>query len=645
MANFFPSNYSFHLTGNIWALLLLLPGLGILWFQYRRQAISNGPQFAAEFLLILQVLALFLLVTSLLGPQFRKNKNEYYRPAILILKDQSSSFRNGRYFHLEVDFKNIQQKIIENYHSLNFDVYEADFAENVFSVKKIVDTDFSNPNSSSQNLTDENSDAESPKREIDKNIRLTEFSGIGSFLDSTPIPNLKGIFLWSDGQRIIEGEKAFAPWKEKTNPIFCPLDSLKEVQGKELQLNRVADGKSAELTLSYTGLGNNAGPFDLLLNLDGKTVFKSKLPAHSGDGTWSTIWKPNFKIPMGDQIKSVDGKQGWQGILRPENPEQNVDLLNDTLEVKFSSSQKHRRILMYKAIRSLDEKAMIDFLEQSYQDTVIFWDQENLRELGVQEKDQIWIEATSLMNNSGLKEKLQTLSSALVVYFQPNLSMEKAGKNLGGWNHFQNFTPIAEFRVNGEAAEYFPSELYRLQGLTGNNLQVPEILDSEKKPWVELIEKGKSGIMAGKVLWNGKKSVTYFVLPKIWGEIFDPGADYSIQKGLKDFFSAIKTLAGLDEKPLPVKKPVLSKALRELGHIGFDEKFLRQIAKQSGGEVIEPLNAKGEVVTSRLPQLSAEEIQNKKFTIYSLFNTKWNFISFVLLFAMIWALRKKWNLD
>ena len=84
--------YSLHLTGSPWFLLLIPFGLWILWRDY---AGGGATGRGGRILFPLQACALILLALSLCGPELRRHNVRFHNPAILILRDQSASFRAG----------------------------------------------------------------------------------------------------------------------------------------------------------------------------------------------------------------------------------------------------------------------------------------------------------------------------------------------------------------------------------------------------------------------------------------------------------------------------------------------------------------------------------------------------------------------
>jgi hypothetical protein len=126
--------FSFHLTGSLWFLLCLPPGLVILWHQYRVGIVHSGPRFGRHILFGLQALALFILTLSLTGPELRTHQGVFHKSSILILRDQSGSFRNGVYLGLGEAYAKFTEVLQQNYQSQNIEVRIADFSENTWPV-------------------------------------------------------------------------------------------------------------------------------------------------------------------------------------------------------------------------------------------------------------------------------------------------------------------------------------------------------------------------------------------------------------------------------------------------------------------------------------------------------------------------------
>src|SRR5690242_15597896 len=121
--------YSLHLTGSPWFLLLIPVGLWILWRAYGGGDAggASSPGRGGRILFALQAVALVLLALSLSGPELRRHNVRFHNPAVLILRDQSASFRAGSVLGLGARYADFQARLAATYGGRKFDVRMADF--------------------------------------------------------------------------------------------------------------------------------------------------------------------------------------------------------------------------------------------------------------------------------------------------------------------------------------------------------------------------------------------------------------------------------------------------------------------------------------------------------------------------------------
>lgn len=657
----------------------------------------------------LQLLALALLTLALTAPELHQTQVQFHNPTILILRDQSASFRNGQVLGLGKKYDRFERTLLETYRNRKFDVRVVDFHEWAWPVA-----------TSTTGTSDSGIIPESSLTGV-----LTSLSAAAEFVDSSAIPNLQGVFLFSDGRYNFNSEKVSQPWAAPLFPVVFDVDSIEEVQVEKMSITLHPNGKSADGVLQYRSVGSRSDAPTLDLVQFGKPLFHMKLPSAAGLQVY------RFNMPFDNTITSATA--GMQAVVQPGNTRANFDLYNDTMAFSVSNSQNQSRLYIYKPIRSLDEKGMLDILSNSDSLPIGFFGSDEWASLKVNGRDQVWVESEALVQGSGLIKLLESSPAKVVLYARPGTDVRRSSPwPVGTW---QNFSPAAEIQVSQQVAEDFPDAIVHLKDLTGRSLVAP-IASGQLQAVVGLREAGKQGVLIGRTsLSNGKRALV-FPLPKIWEEIFNPQVDFAIRANISAYIHAVRALANLDEgiiravcpsrafhmvpfdlefqmpeswpsvsisvedairtlklnvvtttsrRALPLTTTgnsrnlnwrglslpegqysleltngetvlwkdsidVASRIALELAHIGFDESALAEAAAQSGGRILLPESSKAPSsnsakVTSLLPDLPSAQTRMEKTKTVRLYNTVPLFIAVFLLLSIAWLLRKKWDLD
>jgi hypothetical protein len=668
--------YSFHLTGSPWFLLLLLPGLWILWRAF------TGAGRGGRLLFFLQAAALFLLALSLAGPELRKHNVRFHDPAILILRDQSASFRAGAALGLGGRYETFRGALEAAYRGKRFDVRMADFAAGAWPVKGF-------------------SGASRPPEPRPGDP--TSLDAAADFADSAGIPNLQAVFLFSDGRAVLDSGRAGRAWRVPVFPVVLAPDSFAEVQ----PLRAGLDENGVEI--AWEDVGRSAGDPQLRLIQAGRTVLSRALPASApvgADGSRS------FRFPW---APPKDGRGPLRAALFPAGADPIA--WNDTIAVGAAAGQGARRVLVLRPVRSLDERGMLDALRAEGNVGVTFFSAEEAASLPLAPADQVWIEAGALAQPR-LAAWLRTIPAKAVVYARSAEEGLAYGGHpsgplpaLGTPADWPSFTPAAEVKAAKPASEAFPDEVVRLKALTAAPLRAPVAAPGA---WVEVREGGKRGMLMGRLDLGQGKRAFFFCLPAVWGELFDPQADFAVRENIAAYVRAAHALADLEDggarASLPARAyadiPFAAEAsapegkeaafglagpgfsrewprpsaggrwtvkdislaagryrawvrsgadtlwrgsleaapreAMELARIGFDQAALADLAGRSGGSVLRPTDA---TVTSMLPDLPAAQIRMDRTRSIRLYNNFPLSLIVLALLALSWVLRKKWDLD
>ncbi|MDB5102811.1 MAG: hypothetical protein JWP91_500 [Fibrobacteres bacterium] len=703
--------YSLHLTGSPWFLLLIPPGLWILWRQYLDGSAAGGST-ASRFprtgriLFALQAAAMTMLAVSLTAPELRRHRVEFHNPAILILRDQSASFRAGAYLGLGGSYREFEKRLVEGYRARKFDVRVADFAESAWPVSGF-------PRMGRQEARDPGG-AEEP--------HLTSLAALADFVDSAAVPNLQAAFLFSDGRANLDSGRSSRTWRIPLFPVVFRPDSIAEIQPEEVRISLNPDAPSVrtDLEVSWRPVGKAGEGPSLKLLQGGKTLLTRKLPAAASPDAGV------FRFPWIPEKPFQEGRMPVLAVVTPSDKGADFNPYNDTLGVSFPQGRAERVVHVFRPVRSLDEKGMLAGL-QSWEGTrVSFFGIEDIGRLALSTKDQVWVEAGSA-GPGRLQSWLGTIPAKVVVYsrIEPGRTPQVTESGKAVW---RTFSPVAEIKPVRAAAEAFPDEVVRLKSLADASLDAPEW---GGETLVEIREGAKRGMLMGRIPLGTGKRAFFFCLPAVWGPLFDPQGDFATRENIAAYVRAAQRLAAVEEgavsasRParayhlvpfdvgirLPEKReaeagkshagplvfsisgggfsrewprpegngageflvkgiavpkgdyrmelragtqilwsdslPVAPKAALELARIGFDRAILGDAASRSGGRVLEP-ELEGHApggVTSMLPTLPGAQIRMEKTSAIHLYNTLAQCLFILALLSLSWFLRKKWDID
>lgn len=539
--------YSLHLTGNPWFLLLLPPGLYILWRQYRGGRSASAPG-AGRLIFALQAAALALLTASLTAPELRSHRVEFHNPAILILRDQSGSFRGGAYLGLGGRYADMEKLLIDRYSARKFDVRIVDFAERAWPVSGF-------PREGRQR-----EDAGAGKGE-----GLTDLSALADFVDSAAVPNLQAAFLFSDGRSNLDSGRGSRAWKIPLYPVVFAPDSIAEIQPVQVVIRETggragSDSKSPamEVEASWRTVGRKGSAAEILILQGGKTLLNRKVPADAPAAAPTPEGEAaGFRIPWTPDRSAMDGQEPLRAVLRPAERAANIDPFNDTVEASVPRGRSVRTLYVLRPMRSLDEKGMVDILAADEGSRLAFFGMDDLAGITATDRDQIWVEASFLTAGGRLQAWLAKAPAKVVVYARPGRTgnLQVAGLEGAVW---REFSPAAEIRPGKAASDAFPDEVVRLKGLSSGALEAPVSASLEAaagEAWVEMIEGGHRAMLMGSFPLSEGKRAFFFCLPAIWGALFDPEADFATRENIAAYLLGARALADREERAVRVFLP------------------------------------------------------------------------------------------
>lgn len=582
--------FSIHFTHPLGYLLLIPIGAFILWRQYRFPFHELPSPFAKPILFTLQFLALILLVINLLGIQVRRHQTVFLPPTIVVLRDQSGSFQNGKYLGIEKAYHEFENKIYEYARSNQFKLQVIDYIP-----------------------------------EVKDYLNLAR-----------AIPNLKAIFLFTDGRFKSDSLKQFLSWPGPVYPVVLDSNVRTEINADAAMLN--LKSTPGELDIRYQALGSVKNGARVKIVKAGKIIFEEKIELSEMSGVHHLKWLSEKTVVKNNDSTVV--------VITPGDAKENFNPYNDSVPLNVVGAQNLNSLYLIKPVSSLDEKSMVDILGASVETQIKFISLMELESLNLNTGDQIWMELSSLeeLTLTQLQKFLALIKSTpakLVFYLaskkSPGLFYQKIFPNIHlSWIQF---SPNADMNVrnNSHLTSTFPDEVIKMNNLAHSPISAIK-LDSTIEPFVEIRENSERGAFIGRINLFADKKALLFSLPPIWSELFKADVDYPMHQNIVAFIQSIYNYAekelGTVAATVPFSK-VYSQESLEFRQIGFDEKTLREWADKSSGQM----------VTSTLPSISNSELKEDQYQTFHLYNNFALFLSIVLLLSTSWALRKKWNLD
>jgi hypothetical protein len=691
--------YSIHFTGSAWFLLLIPPGLWILWRANSYGGAGGGsgggagrarPGKPGRILFGLQALALILMALSLAAPELRRHHVRFHNPVILILRDQSASFRAGATLGLGGRYAEFRKSLGDAYAARGFEVRTADFAATAWPVEGF---------------------PRAPRPPASEAGAPTSLSAAAALADSAAIPNLQAVFLFSDGRAVLDSGRPAGAWKVPVYPVVFEPDSNSEVQPLSVSLEQ----GSVEAKWETVGRAQGEPRFRLLQG--GRVLLNRTLPAA---GPADAEGARSFRFPWAQPA----GAGPLRAVLQPASAASDFDPWNDTLAVGLGGSGGAGRVFVLKPLRSLDERGMLDALRSEGNLEITFFSAAGGAFPPAGPADQIWLEAGEAAD-AKLLAWLRGQPAKVVIYARSgedgfaypgpaSRTRSLPGIAPGAWPEFSAAAGIKPARA---AAEAFPDDVVRLKSLSQDPVRAPA--PPPGGAWVEIQEGSKRGMLMGRIDLGQGKRAFFFCLPAIWGGLFDPQGDFSARGNIGAYVQAAHALAGREEGAARVSLPprvvagipfdadiglpegargeaafglagsgfarewtrpaglaagqawtardlslpagryrawaragsdtlwrdsltAVPREALEMARLGFAAASLGDLAARSGGAMLRPA---GTEVTSLLPQLPAAQIRMDRADSLRFYNTLPLCLFILALLGLAWVLRKKWDFD
>ncbi len=500
--------YSIEFSGSYLYLLIIIPGIWILWFQIPRSKsdLANSHEYARGWVSVLQIVALLLLVLTLLEPLLVTKTKTYNEPLILLIHDKSSSYQAGR--SLKIGGKSLifSKTIKRHYQEKGFTVRDLFFNEKVWS----------------------------PEHEYmhgsTEDVSLTNFSSLFNYItDSLSANNLQAVFLFTDGHNN-EGlvDKQLQIPQVKVFPIVFDIDSINDIQLDSVVVSSVNTPygiATSQVYGQFIGARNKSISISYLKN---NVPFYTHTIEHFSDSASysSRYFSFRFTTP------GIDKQQMKVGITAVvNNGLHNMNTYNDTVVVKFSAFGTMPKIVFVKPLRLLDEKWMVECLSQLDSINVVFSWAKDLKKVNFNSGDQLWVSADNFSTDYHIYESLNIGNIMPVVYFNSQVNRLKPNLPL------QNISIQGEAHVEKRAGQYFNFKQTSLSNLTSSELKLPQ-RDDTASCLVSAHENKKYGCLFMKTKLKGTPVYATF-LRDFWQNMFNHDNNASIQRTIGAFWQGI----------------------------------------------------------------------------------------------------------
>ncbi len=678
---------------SLWPLLLVPPGLLLLWMQLPKgfwRAGKTGYLHGGIFLL--QGTALFLLAFSLCGPEWRSLATRFHPPAVIIAVDESDSFAGGTFLAAGEAVASTLKRLREEYAGRGFRVYETAFHEHA------------------------EAEAEGGAGS-DTTGKLTDFSALEKFLDTLSLPNVQGVLLFSDGRHTRDGRNRHGS-RYPVYPVVHSLAGVGECQLESLEWLEGASGSVDSFQVTWSSVGaayDEADAQGPLLHLrDGKhTLYEGVLPlsrersAHVPQTVRLALAKPLQASGATYPIVTA--------VLTPAVQEQNLTSLNDTMKVA-SAGRGGLRINMLLPFRSLEERALVDALRRWPEASVNLIKSEEISDIIPGPGEQVWISVANLMNSSVLRAYAARNASGILLYAPGGFDV-RLQSLLVAPVEIRSFSESALMRKGEGLSRFSVPDGLLLGKMAIGPLSLP-LEGGHAQSSVQVTEAGQRGVLLG-TLETREGFFRHWVLPRAWPRFFTNRPAFGSEAlwqdlvqsavriagsrpGMAEMYYPREVIAGVpfdisgrlpsgakgvaSEAPrlrvmsaegvgehagkavegnvvfqnlrLPEGRvglelvyggevaahdslEVVSKQRVELSRIGYDEAALAHMAASGGGQVLRESDGALAVI----PELPNAELSEVRETVYPLYNTVVQVLLVSLLLAGSWLLRKRVNLD
>jgi len=463
---------------------------------------------------------------------------------------------------------------------------------------------------------------------------LTRLSALQKYLDSAAIPNLQGIFLWSDGRFNLDTVgSSSSGWSVPIFPVLTEGAGSGEVQGEVLQLDFTQPDSGVKGSLTWNCLRPGPCRANLELQAGGSKIWSGMVSGESmGNGGFITN-----RIPLPRGLR-LDADLNWSAALRPEKSGDNSVPWNDSIRVRVLGGRKLRNLFV-RPIRSLEERGLMDAIRNGDSLDAAAMAPESL-ETASRNGDVIWLPRNGGARMNGIASRADARGVPVVFY------SFAANHPAGGPSGFSSEAKSVWVQA-GEA--WLPGGVARLADLGGTVWDLPAP-DTGKGRLVWVEEKGRTGqLLSARA--NGIR-VWDAILPGFWSTGFQPEADFRIRSNQHEWVQGIANWIRTGEEKIRKVGPVLSgvhsranPAGVELALLGTDVQGMESLAEATRGLVIRTENFSSRKGESGFPKFSTGQTAEEKTKSTPLLPPGILGLIAAIFLCVLWAIRKLSHLD
>lgn len=568
-----------------------------LWLAYKLYSGSrnSSPLRHRRVLIALTFLAWFMLAGLLVQPLWTSLSVTYHPPAIIIAVDESPSYAGGTMLRSASTVRKNAEEIRKSYLGKGFRVLNLVFGETVHPAES--------------------------KEEV--GIR-TSLASLLRYLDSLAVPNLQGVFVFTDGRFNLDAGTGADEWPAPVFPVSVGGGIWGEIQGEDVVADLSDPDSGAVVSVEWRKLGSAGHAASLELRSGSKTFWKEMLPdMKSRPGA---RLRHRFRVPA-SAFRGAG--ENWTALVAPDRKVDNAVEKNDTLPVRISGLHRKRQVFL-RPLPSLDERGLVDALSASDSIEVLAAAPESLE---------------ASLRGGVLWARRQYAARAMAaarITGAPLILYSLPGEPVNG---SESFAADARVVWRDDVGRFLPGGVLNLSDLGASNWEFPRHDSTvESIAWVE--KGGHRGLLLGR-----RKDASFPVfelsVPPLWSSRFRPDADERIRRLQERWLQGIAEWVRLENIRIPVSAPAVAASRpldAELSRLGVDEEKLSALAMITGGAVLPGSEAQN-AFAMLLPDLPRGQAQEARSRSRPIFPATASTLMVIGLLSALWALRKKLHLD
>ncbi len=568
-----------------------------IWLAYRLYFDLRNPM-SRRWRGIFIALTLFiwiLLAGLIVQPLWTASGAIYHPPAVVLAVDESPSYAAGATLHARDEVQKSVDEIRKSYQGKGFQVLEFGFGETV------------HPAHTKANVGVQ-----------------TSLVALHRHLDSLAIPNLQGVFLWTDGRSNRDTNVNLGAWPAPVFPVSV-RGRGSEIQGENVQADLSDRDSGAEISVEWRAVGLKSSEASMEIRSGTRILWKGLLPVP--DSNSGEKLRHHFRLPA----RAFQGAgEEWAAWIRPENKGENTTVQNDTVGVHLTGAH-HKRQIFVRPLQSLEERGLVDALFASDSLEAVAVSPESLA-LSIHGGDVLWARSQDAGRAVAAAKKS---GAPVILYTMPGVATGKVS----------SFTSAARVTWRSDADRFLPGGVLSLSDLGFSTANLPaEESSMEAIAWVE--ENGHRGLLVGRRK-NAEHPVVEFTAPPLWSTEFHTGSDERIRhlqqlwiQGVAGWMSFLDHHNGASKSDSVFRDPMDV----EMARLGVDREQLSGLAMATRGSVLQGQNGL-ESLSTRIPDLPAGQMREVPSQSRPVFPLLFCVLIAVIFLCAIWVFRKRLHLD